>query len=96
MINKYEASNVDAKVICVLCNIIDLQIALHLNKRTSKKSKIINLQILFYGRWSRGTSGTYMFYGLCPDVIWETYVAPHILHMECLLVSLFSLTSPSS
>ena len=29
------------------------------------------------------------------NAIWETYVAPHTLHLECLLVSLFSFVSLS-
>ena len=38
----------------------------------------------------RVTSGTYIFSGLSPNSIWETYGALHNQHLECLLVSLFS------
>ena len=46
-------------------------------------------------KWGRGTSGTYTFLRLVPNAIWETYGAPHILHLEYSLVSRFRLTLPT-
>ena len=61
------------------------------------KSKITNMtgKLFFYSKWDRRTSGTDIFSRFCPNTIWETYVAPHTLHLECLLVPLFSLNPPS-
>ena len=52
-------------------------------------------KLLFYGRWGRGTFGTYIFLGLYPNAIWETYGAPHNQHLEYLLVLLYSLAPHS-
>ena len=44
--NKYEVSNVDAKIISVLGNIIDLQVVITFKRTSKMKSKITKRQIV--------------------------------------------------
>ena len=59
------------------------------------KSKITNMTgKLFFTKDGAGEHAGPIYFRDFPNAIWETYGVPHTLHLECLLVSLFSLTPP--